>query len=329
MRQFPKNKKVWSGTRREPGKRGASFPHPPEPGNRFPDHAPRRKPGRGTPGAPSPREPWRQDLSRTSPLRGSRHAPSPRPPEPQARVSLTRALSKLGYCSRNQAVSVIQEHEVSVNGVPTRDPNHRLDLGRDQIAVDGVPVTRPRFVYLALNKPRGLVTTRSDEKDRPTVYDCLREENLPWIAPVGRLDRASEGLLLFTNDTGWAARLCDPVSHLDKTYHVQIDRIADPALLNALRAGIKLSDEETLGVKKVGVLRTGTSTSWLEIILDEGKNRQIRRILEALGVQVLRLVRVAIGPLALGDLAKGTFRHLTETERHELTALTRRKPHRP
>ncbi len=251
---------------------------------------------------------------------------------------------------------MIATRTVTVNGSLERDPNRRLDPARDRIAVDGVPVQRPQFVYLMLNKPRGLVTTRSDEKGRATVYECFDDPDLPWVGPVGRLDRASEGLLLFTNDTGWAARLLDPASHIDKTYHVQIDRIADETLLRRLREGVPDPGEDATGsapspprpserlrspprpsgsrsparsspggprptagrlaVKQVSVLRTGVKHCWLEIVLDEGKNRHIRRLLEALGIEVLRLIRVAIGSLPLGDLPKGAWRPLTPAERN-------------
>ncbi|RCK81384.1 MAG: Ribosomal large subunit pseudouridine synthase B [Candidatus Ozemobacter sibiricus] len=272
--------------------------------------------------------------------------PPAREVEQQPRISLARALSKLGFCSRRQAEAVIATRTVTVNGQRERDPRRRLDLARDRIAVDGAPVQRPRFVYLMLNKPRGLVTTRADEKGRATVYDCLDDPDLPWVAPVGRLDRASEGLLLFTNDTGWAARLLDPASHVDKTYHVQIDRLADDALLARLRAGVPVSrpsdreaeistaatrrasgqtSPEWLAVKRVSVLRSGGKHCWLEIVLDEGKNRHLRRLFEALGIAVLRLIRVAIGALPLGDLPKGAWRFLTPAE---CQMLARRRPSR-
>jgi len=169
-------------------------------------------------------------------------------------------------------------------------------------------------VYLALNKPRGLVTTRHDPQGRPTVYDCLDDPTLPFVAPVGRLDRASEGLLLFTNDTRWASRLLDPASHVDKVYHAQIDRLPDDALLARLTEGVDDAGER-LAAKDARVLRVGSrSTAWLALTLDEGRNRHIRRLLDALGISTLRLVRVAIGPLALGTLAKGQWRRLTEDE---------------
>jgi 23S rRNA pseudouridine2605 synthase len=159
-----------------------------------------------------------------------------------------------------------------------------------------------------------VVTSASDEKGRETVYAYL-PNGLSWIAPVGRLDKASEGLLLLTNDSEWAARITAPESHLDKTYHVQMRAIASEALLERLRAGIRAEDGEVLRAKNVKVLRQGERNSWLEIVLDEGKNRQIRRMLEHCGVEVLRLVRVAIGPLALGDLQKGSTRKLTGEEK--------------
>ena len=136
---------------------------------------------------------------------------------------------------------------------------------------------------------------------------------MPWLAPVGRLDKASEGLLLFTNDPAWAARVTDPDTGPDKRYHVQIDALVDDALLVALNAGID-DEGETLRAKSATVLRTGERTAWLEIVLDEGRNRQIRRMLSVLGIDVLRLVRVAIGPVALGDLAKGAWRELSSDE---------------
>jgi 23S rRNA pseudouridine2605 synthase len=164
-----------------------------------------------------------------------------------------------------------------------------------------------------LNKPRGLVTTASDEKARETVFSRLAGKGLPFVAPVGRLDKASEGLLLFTNDTAWAAKVTDPSSRIQKTYHVQIDRVVDDVLLAQMRRGVDL-EGETLKVKAVKVLRQGEKTCWIEVALEEGKNRHIRRMADALGLSVLRLVRVAIGSLPLGNLPKGESRLLTEMD---------------
>ena len=173
-----------------------------------------------------------------------------------------------------------------------------------------------------LNKPRGLVTTASDEKGRETVYSCLRKEKFPWLAPVGRLDKASEGLLLFTNDSRWGANILDPQSHLEKSYHVQIDRVADENLIRQITRGVKTEDGDFLSVKRAKILRRGVRTCWLEIILDEGKNRHIRRLFSALEIKVLRLMRVAIGLLQLGTLNKGAYRRLAK---HEIESMGKDK----
>ena len=235
----------------------------------------------------------------------------------QKRIGLARALSKLGYCSRSQAAELILVGRVKLNGTQRRDPETPTRLGKDRIEIDGAPLAPRAKIYLLLNKPRGVVTTASDEKGRETVYAYL-PRGLPWLAPVGRLDQASEGLLLLTNDSEWAAYVTAPETHLDKTYHVQVGVIADRALLEALRSGIRSSDGEFLRVKDARLLRQGERNSWLEIILDEGKNRHIRRMFEHLKIDVLRLVRVAIGPLPLGDLPKGATRILTTEEKEAL-----------
>ena len=163
-----------------------------------------------------------------------------------------------------------------------------------------------------MNKPRGLVTTASDERARDTVYSLLPLEQ-EWLAPVGRLDKASEGLLLFTNDSQWAARIITPESHVPKTYHVQIASQADDRMLARLVSGVRES-RELLRARNARLLRRGEKNCWIEIVLDEGKNRHLRKMFSALDIEVLRLVRVAIGPLQLGDLPKGKVRQLTEDE---------------
>ncbi|AZO71786.1 MULTISPECIES: pseudouridine synthase [unclassified Mesorhizobium] len=243
----------------------------------------------------------------------ARQLPEP-PRRPLAgKVSLTRALSKLGFCSRKQAELKIAEGRVRVAGKVARDPSLRVDPDRDRITVDGAQVAAERKIYLMVNKPRGLVTTRDDPEGRGTVYDCLVDLELPFVSPVGRLDKASEGLLLMTNDTRWANALLDPASHVAKTYHVQIASAPDEAMLERFRQGAVV-DGELLTASSIELLRSGGRTAWLEIVLDEGRNRQIRRLLGAFDFEVLRLVRVAIGRLQLGDLAKGKARHLTAEE---------------
>lgn len=231
-----------------------------------------------------------------------------------AKVSLARALSKLGYCSRTQARALISAGAVAVEGSVCIDPERRVDPARARIEVSGRPLHAITSRYLMLNKPRGLVTTRADERDRDTVYGCFEGAALPHLSPVGRLDKASEGLLLFSNDTRWAQGITAPVSGPDKVYHVQIDAMPDASLLAAIHAGVITPDGEHLAVKQASALRQGARNGWLEITLDEGRNRHIRRLLETLGVAVLRLIRVRIGELALGALAKGQWRDLTPAE---------------
>jgi 23S rRNA pseudouridine2605 synthase len=230
---------------------------------------------------------------------------------------LARTLSKLGYCSRARAAQLIRAGKVNVNGGVRRDPEIPVRIGKDRIEIEGQPVAAAKKIYLVLNKPRGIVTTASDEKGRDTVYSLLGAD-VPWVAPVGRIDKASEGLLLLTNDSEWAARVSAPETHLDKTYHVQIGTIADATLLEALKKAVRTKEGDTLRVKDASLLRHGERNSWVEIILDEGKNRHIRRMLETLGIEVLRLIRVAIGPLALGQLGKAAVRQLTAEEKLKL-----------
>lgn len=232
-------------------------------------------------------------------------------------TGLARTLSKLGYCSRSAAGRLIEQGHVRVNGRLVRDPEAPVRTGKDQISINGEIIKAAERVYSMLNKPRGFVTTARDEKGRETVYSLL-PQRLQWLAPVGRLDKASEGLLLFTNDSAWAAGVTDPANHLDKTYHVQIAALADEGLLRALAEGV-LEGGEMLKAKRARLLRAGAKNCWVEILLDEGKNRQIRRMFSALGIDVLRLVRVAIGRLQLGDLPKGATRELTPDEVRDLS----------
>ncbi|SMD19597.1 pseudouridine synthase [Rhizobium sp. RU36D] len=265
-------------------------------------------------------------------LKGQNKAGEPRrrqtPSRQQApegkRATVARALSKLGFCSRSQAEALVLAGRVAVGGRVTTSLETWVDLETDTITVDGTPVVAEALVYLMLNKPRGLVTTRHDPEGRPTVFDCLEGYSNAHISPVGRLDKASEGLLLFTNDTQFAQALLDPETHVAKTYHVQIDRLADDALIAALRAGV-VHDGDRLSARSVRLLREGEKNAWLEIVLDEGKNRQIRRMLDANGVDCLRLVRVAIGDVTLGELDKGTVRPLTPSELESLRRAVQRR----
>jgi 23S rRNA pseudouridine2605 synthase len=236
------------------------------------------------------------------------------------RHGVARVISKLGLCSRTQAADWVRAGRVRVNGLPVSDPEHPVRQGIDQVSVDGIERERPvdRLIIM-LNKPRGLVTTANDEQGRDTVYSCFEGAGLPWLAPAGRLDQASEGLLLFSNDPEWNATVTDSHSGPRKTYHVQINRLPDEAMLRNLIQGLTV-DAEFLRATEARVLRQGAKNAWLLIELDEGRNRQIRRLLSALDVQVLRLIRVAIGALPLGDLAKGQWRALSAADLQALNS---------
>lgn len=236
----------------------------------------------------------------------------------QRNVGLARAISKMGYCSRSRAEEAIRGGRVRINGAVLRNVEAPVHLGKDRVEIDGHEIKRAEKLYLMLNKPRGVVTTASDERGRETIYSFLQnytDGSWNWVAPVGRLDKASEGLLLVTNDSEWAAKITAPQRHVDKIYHVQIAEQAGPAMLEKLQRGFNVKDGEFLRVKSASLLRSGERNCWLAIVLDEGRNRHIRRMFETIGVEVLRLIRVAIGALKLGDLPKGEVRALSEQEK--------------
>ncbi len=241
------------------------------------------------------------------------------------RIGLARRLSKLGICSRSEAERWIRAGRLKVDGRLVRDPEFPT-LDAQRIELDEKPIGQVTPRYLMLNKPRGLTTSTADEQGRATVYNCLKPgltwpdeasealpDGLPWLAPVGRLDRASEGLLLFCNDPEWAAAITDggPL----KTYHVRSDQLADTELPARLEEGV-IDRGERLRVVSAELLRPNTDgrSRWLAISLDEGRNRHIRRLLAGLGMEVQRLIRVHIGRLELGDLPKGRWRLLSAVE---------------
>jgi pseudouridine synthase len=228
------------------------------------------------------------------------------------RVQLHRALSKLGWGSRTQAMRWIRAGEVRVDGRVVTDPLTWLDLVRQHVTRSDQEAPAAATVVVALHKPRGVVTTRRDERGRRTVYDLLPPGS-PWLFPAGRLDADSEGLLILTNDSALSVRLTAPEHAVPKTYHVTVAGCPTEDTLRRLRDGVELSDGPTrpAGVR---MLRAGTATSVLEMVLTEGRNRQVRRMGAAVGHKVRRLVRVAIGGLQLGDLAPGTTRVLGTEE---------------
>jgi 23S rRNA pseudouridine2605 synthase len=229
------------------------------------------------------------------------------------RVMLHRALSKLGWGSRAQACEWIRAGQVRFDGRVVTDPLAWVDPGRQRITRLGEePGARGRLT-LALHKPPGVVTTRRDERGRRTVYDLL-PSRLPWLFPGGRLDADSEGLLVLTNDSDLSVRLTAPEHAVPKTYRVTLDRPPTGEVLAAWRAGVELEDGPTRPAD-VRLLRGAV----VEVVMREGRNRQIRRTAAALGHRVRRLVRVAVGGLTLGDLPPGGHRLLGEAEVRMLT----------
>lgn len=231
---------------------------------------------------------------------------------PQLRVSLARALSKLGVLSRSEAAKAILEGRVACNGVVRNNPEFRVDPKRDRFALDGKALDpRPQRVYFMLHKPRGLVTTRKDEKGRATVFECLQGLEA-YVFPVGRLDADSEGLLLFTNDSRFAETVTNPLTQIPKRYEVELDRPLGDGDLFKLAVGVAFPDGSVAKPRSVQPLDADRKR--LEIVLEEGKNREIRRICEAAGFEVKKLFRTHVGDLALGDLAPGKYRALDAKE---------------
>ena len=238
---------------------------------------------------------------------------------------VARVISKRGFCSRSIAENLVREGRVSLRGKIVRDPETPA-YENDEILVDGTPVTASEFVYFAMNKPRGIVTTASDEKGRKTVMDLFRQQYakmfpgrpVPHISPVGRLDAASEGLLLFTNDTQWADALLaprDPSSHL-KIYRVQVKGHPTADDLEQMEKGFNVpprvfgEKEEFMHAERAAIASVGEKNCWLEITLSEGKNREIRRMLAHLGYEVMRLVRIQFDKYTLGDLKPGEIQEI-------------------
>jgi pseudouridine synthase len=226
--------------------------------------------------------------------------------------TLDRVLSRAGLCSRSLARELIAAGRVEVGGRIVRSAERWVDPERDAVRVDGKRLSAAERAYLALHKPSGVLTTLSDPEGRPTVYDLLRDVPV-WLGPVGRLDRDTSGLLLFTNDTAFAERVTNPESELAKTYHVRSGTPLEPEQLEALRRGVLLDDGPTRPAR-VQELRRYAGYSLILLTITEGRNRQVRRMLRAVGSRVKKLRRVAIGPVELGRLPSGAHRRLTPAE---------------
>jgi 23S rRNA pseudouridine2605 synthase len=234
------------------------------------------------------------------------------PPKKHPLKTLERVLSKAGIGSRTEARAWVAKGRVKVNGEVTRNPDLWIDMQRDRVRLDGRPLEARERVYLLLYKPPGYLTTYKDPKGRPTVYDLVAGVGT-FVSPVGRLDLNTSGLLLMTNDTQFAERVTNPTSHVPKTYLVKASDVLTDAQLQMLRDGIELTDGMTRPAI-VRRLRDSSKYTHFEITLTEGRNRQVRRMVEALGAHVLKLVRVRIGPIRIGTLPIGKWRLLTRAE---------------
>jgi 23S rRNA pseudouridine2605 synthase len=226
--------------------------------------------------------------------------------------TLDRVLSKAGVGSRTEARKWIGSGRVKVNGRLVRTPDQWVDLERDAVTLDDQPVRAGKKIYLLLYKPKGYITTYKDPDGRATVYDLIREAG-EWVVPVGRLDQDSSGLLLMTNDTQFAEHVTNPEFKVPKTYLVKASTLLAEDQLDQLRRGVVLSDGPTQPAAVTRVRDSARST-FLEIVIREGRNRQVRRMIEAVGSKVLKLVRVQIGGVAIGDLQIGKYRELTPGE---------------
>jgi pseudouridine synthase len=237
--------------------------------------------------------------------------------------TLERVISKSGAGSRTEARSWIHAGRVQVNGKTIQNPDVWIDFARDRITLDGQPLVRQKRVYVLLYKPTGYITTRKDPEGRPTVYDLIGDVG-QFVSPVGRLDLDTSGLLILTNDTQFAERLTNPDHHVEKTYLVKCSTLLADEALARLRHGVTLSDGPTRAAKVRRVRDSGKYTH-LELSISEGRNRQVRRMIEAVGSKVLKLVRTAIGPVTFGDLQIGKWREMTPEEIAALSGSPIRK----
>jgi 23S rRNA pseudouridine2605 synthase len=226
--------------------------------------------------------------------------------------TLERVFSKAGMGSRTDARAWIGAGRVRVNGRVVENPDHWIDLEKDRVTLDGKPLTTAEPAYILLYKPKGFLTTRRDPDGRPTIYDLVGDA-AAWLSPVGRLDLDTSGLLLLTNDTDFGDRITNPDHKVPKTYQVKAATLLNDEQIERLRRGVELKDGLTRPAE-VKRLRDGPKHTHLEITITEGRNRQVRRMLEAVDSKVSKLVRTAIGPLRIGDLQIGKWRRLTDEE---------------
>jgi len=242
------------------------------------------------------------------------------------RVTLDRILSRAGIASRSTTRDWIANGRVKVNGRVVRDPDHWVEAGKDKVHFDGKPIRAEKKLYIALNKPTGVVTSHGDSRSRPTVYDYLKKLER-WVFPVGRLDMDTSGLLILTNDTEFGDRLLSPDSKIPKTYYVKVSGSVEVNHYFDLAYGLNIGRGESSGAAAVREVRRTEKYTWLELTITEGKNRQVRRMFEAISRPVLKLVRIRIGGFALGALPVGEFVVLSPADlgKLEMRALSPRE----
>jgi 23S rRNA pseudouridine2605 synthase len=238
--------------------------------------------------------------------------------------TLDRVISRAGLGSRTEARRWIAGGRVAVNGRKVQSPEHWVDIARDKVTFDGKPLGDAKKVYLLLYKPKGFLTTYKDPEGRKTVYDLLPDV-ATFVSPVGRLDQDTSGLLILTNDTAFADFITSPASKVPKTYLVKASTLLTDDQLDQLRRGVELNDGPTRPAMVERIRDSGHST-FFEITITEGRNRQVRRMVEALDSKVRKLVRTRIGPIAIGDLQIGTYRELTALELRQLSGSSESTP---
>lgn len=226
--------------------------------------------------------------------------------------TLERVISKAGIGSRTDARGWIGAGQVQVNRQTVRNPDHWVDLDSDRITLNGKTLRSVERAYVLLYKPKGYLTTWRDPEGRPTVYQLLQDAGT-WLSPVGRLDLDTSGLLILTNDNDFAERLTNPDHQVPKTYQIKAGTLLTDAQMDQLRSGVELSDGPTRPAQVTRLRDSGRHT-FLEMTITEGRNRQVRRMLEAVESKVTKLVRIAIGPVRIGDLPIGKWRRLTPAE---------------
>ena len=238
------------------------------------------------------------------------------------RATLDRILSKAGIASRTTTREWIQQGRVKVNGRVVRDPDHWVQTAKDVVHFDGRRVREEKKIYVALNKPTGVVTSFGDNRNRSTVYDYLNDVDR-WVFPVGRLDLDTSGLLILTNDTEYGERLLKPESKVPKTYYGKVEGVVTLDEYFQLAYGLDIGRGETTGPAHVREVRATDKYTWFELTITEGKNRQVRRMFEAIGHRMLKLVRVRIGGLSLEGIPIGKCKILSPKEAQRALLVVR------